>query len=135
MNDTPQSGTISLLEEELHLGKTEVVTDHVHVRTSVEHRNLVIEDSLLRGDLSIERVAVELMVTASPEPRYEGDTLIVSVVEERLVIEKRLFVVEELRIARTSSSVPVSISETVRVMHATVERTPTSSTTGNESDG
>ena len=135
MTDDIRPDTVSLLEEELDLSKTEVVTDRVQLQTRVEELDVVIDDELIRGELKVERVAVDLPVTAAPALRQEGDTLIVSVVEERLVVEKRLFVVEEVRITRMSSTVPVSISETVRVMHATVERTPTSSTTGNENDG
>lgn len=109
VTDTTQPRTISLLEEEVHVGKSEVMTDHIQVRTTVEHRDVVVKGDLKRGDLTVERVAVDVPVAIAPEPRHEGDTLIVSVVEERLVVEKRLFVVEEVRITRTSSLVPITI--------------------------
>ncbi|RZI54312.1 MAG: DUF2382 domain-containing protein, partial [Pseudomonas sp.] len=38
-----------------------------------------------------------------PAPRQEGDTLIISVVEEVLVAEKRLFLKEELHITQTDA--------------------------------
>ena len=69
-----------------------------------------------------------------PPPRQDGDTLVISVVEERLVIEKRLFVVEELRITRIAENQHVRIPETVRTMRATVERKPEPKK-GGETDG
>ena len=126
---------IPLFEEQVHVAKRDVVSDQLRVTTSVEERAVLIEDSVERGDLRVERVPVDRPVTEAPQPRQEGDTLIVSVVEERLVVEKRLFVIEEVRITRTSTTERVAIPETVRVMHATVERTDPSSSIGRDSDG
>jgi uncharacterized protein (TIGR02271 family) len=113
--------TIPLYQEHIDVEKAEAVTDRLRVTTHVEERPVLIEDDVERGRLTVERLAVERAVTQAPEPRQEGDTLIVSVVEERLVVEKRLFVVEELRITRTATTERVSVAETVRTMRATVE--------------
>ena len=96
---------------------------------------MLIEDSVERSDLKVERVPVDRLVTEAPQPRQDGNTLIVSVVEERLVVEKRLFVVEEVRITRTSTTEHIAIPETVRVMHAAVERMNSSTLAGRDSDG
>ena len=96
---------------------------------------MLIEDSVERSDLHVERIPVDRLVTEAPPPRQEGDTLIVSIVEERLVVEKRLYVIEEVRITRTSTTEQIAIPETVRVMHAAVERNDPSSSTGRDSDG
>lgn len=113
--------TIPLYQEQIGIEKTEAVTDRLRVSTHVEERVVLVEDDVERGQLSVERVAVERAVSQAPEPRQEGDTLIVSVVEERLVVEKRLFVVEELRITRTGTTEHITQTETVRTMRATVE--------------
>ncbi len=126
---------IPLFEEQVHVTKADVVTDQVRVSTSVEERAVLIEEVVERGDLRVERVAVDRAVSQAPPPREEGETLIVSIVEERLVVEKRLFVIEELRITRTSTTERVAIPETVRAMRATVERVPASPTTGRDTDG
>ena len=127
--------SISLFEEQVTVSKRNVVSDHLRVTTIVEERAVLIEDSLKRSDLHVERVPAYRLVTDAPPPRQEGDTLIVSVVEERLVVEKRLYVIEEVRITRTSTTEHVAIPETVRVMHATVERADPASSTGRDSDG
>ena len=114
--------TIPLYQEHIDVEKAKAVTDRLRVSTHVEQRVVLVEEDVERGRLSVERVAVECAVSQAPEPRQEGDTLIVSVVEERLVVEKRLFVVEELRITRTGTTEHVSRTETVRTMRATVER-------------
>lgn len=126
---------IPIFEEQVHVAKRDVVSDQLRVTTTVEERAVLIEDIVERGDLHVERIPANRPVAEAPQPRQEGDTLIVSVVEERLVVEKRLFVIEEVRITRTSTTERVAIPETVRVMHATVERTDPSSSIGRDSDG
>ena len=135
MQDDDPERTIPLFEEQLHVGKADVVTDEVRVTTSVEERAVLIEEDVERGDLHVERIVVERAVAEAPEPRQDGDTLIVSIVEERIVVEKRLFVIEELRITRTTTTEHVTIPETVRTMRASVERLQSSSITGRETDG
>lgn len=114
--------SIPLYDEQIDVAKIEAVTDRVRVSTHVDERDVLIEDTVERGSVSVERITVERAVAEAPEPRREGDTLIVSVVEERLVVEKRLFVIEELRITRTSTTEHVAIPHSVRTMRATVER-------------
>lgn len=135
MSSNEDERTIPLYEEKLHIVKDEVVTDHLRVSTNIEERSVLIEDAVVRGNLQVERIAVERPVTQAPAPRQQGDTLIVSIVEERIVVEKRLYVIEELHITSTSTTEHVSIPETVRTMRATVKRTGATPTTGREIDG
>ena len=122
--------TVPLYQEHVSIQKTEAVTDRLRVSTHAEARVVLVEEDVERGQLSVERVATERAVSQAPEPRQEGDTLIVSVVEERLIVEKRLFVIEELRITRTSTTQHVSQTETVRTMRATVEHAEPTPATG-----
>lgn len=135
MPNDEEERKILLFEEQVYVAKHDVVSDQLRITTSVEERAVLIEDSVERGDLRVERIPVDRPVTEAPQPRQEGDTLIVSIVEERLVVEKRLFVIEEVRITRTSTTEHVAIPETVRVMHVTVERADPTTSTGRDSDG
>ena len=135
MSHSDDDRTIPLYAEQIEVRKAAVISDHVRVRTSVDERSVLVEEQLERGGLQIERITVDRPVTTAPEPRQEGETLVVSVVEERLVVEKRLFVVEEVRISRTSTTEHVAIPETVRTMGATIERTDQPSSIGREIDG
>lgn len=135
MHDDDRGQTIPLFEEQMRVDKAQVVTDRLRVSTTVDEHPVLIEELVERGDLQVERVAVDRAVAQAPEPRQEGDTLIVSIVEERLVVEKRLFVIEELRITRTSTTERVAIRDTIRTMRATIEQTPQSPPPGRKIDG
>ena len=126
---------LPLVEEALSVDKVAVVSDRVRVVTSVETRDVVAEETLERGVLRVERVATERAVDAAPPPREEGDTLIVSLVEERLVVEKRLFVVEEIHVTRERESEHVSVPVTLRATRASVERPLDEASTGSLTNG
>ena len=53
--------------------------------------------------------------------RQEGDTLIVPVLEEVLVVEKRLLLKEEVRITRTRTEVHSPQAVTLRSEEAVIE--------------
>ncbi|MGI8743084.1 MAG: DUF2382 domain-containing protein [Bryobacteraceae bacterium] len=57
-------------------------------------------EPLFREDCDVERVPVKRMLDQPVEIRQEGDTLIIPLMEEVLVVEKRLMLREELHIKR-----------------------------------
>lgn len=125
---------IPIVKETVVVARTEVTTDAVRVRTFSENQDVVVEDTVERGVLHVERVAVDRLVDVAPPVRHEGDTMIVSLVEERLIVEKRLFVVEEVHVTRLAEQGRVSIPVTLRTTRASIER-PTDITTGNDTNG
>ena len=58
------------------------------------------DEPFIREEVEVVRVAVGRQVDAPPPPREEGDTLIIPVLEEVLVVEKRLVLVEELHVSK-----------------------------------
>ena len=72
----------------------------VRLRKQVDRRTEIIDEPLARDEVVIERVPLDRFVEAPIPDRYEGDTLIVSVLEEVAVVEKRLRLKEEVRISR-----------------------------------
>jgi stress response protein YsnF len=54
--------------------------------------------------------------------------LVIPVLEEVLVVEKRLVLREELRIRRTSASEAVEVPVTLRRQHAEIDRLPARAT-------
>ena len=113
---------VPLVEEAVSIERREAETDRVRVRTVVDAQDVLVEEQLRVGQLDVARVPVEREVAEAPAPYREGDTLIIPVVEERLVIEKRLFVVEELRVTSTSREEAVQIPVSLRRTRAVVER-------------
>jgi uncharacterized protein (TIGR02271 family) len=95
-----QTQTIPVIEEELVTGRREVPEGSVRVRKTVETVHKEVEASLLRDAVDVSRVAVNRVVDAIPELREEGDVLVIPVVEEEIVIRKRLVLREEIRVTR-----------------------------------
>ena len=122
-----------MVVEQVSVERRQVQTDRVRVRTSVDLHETTVEEQLQVGRLDVIRHVVERQVSEAPVPYRVGDTLIIPVVEERLVVEKRLFVVEEVHVTTTSHAEVVSIPVTLRQTRAVIERNdPDPSTTGNQ---
>ena len=83
---------------------------HKRVET-VPYETLV---DVTRDDVVVERIALNQPVDAVPAPRQEGETLVIPVVEEVLVTEKRLMLREEIRVTRRQLTEQVPIRDTVR---------------------
>ncbi|MEW6760005.1 MAG: DUF2382 domain-containing protein [Pseudomonadota bacterium] len=94
---------IPIVEEQLALETRVVETGRgVRIHKTVSEQPVTIDERLVREAVEVRRVPVDRLVEGSgtPAPRYEGDTLIVPVLEEVLVVERRLRVKEELHITR-----------------------------------
>ena len=118
---------IPVLRETINVSKREVETGRVVVHKTVSERDEAVEVLLRRTDVSVERVPVGRTVTEAPASRQDGDVLIIPVMEEVLVVEKRLVLKEELHI-RTTASERTS-HEVVRLRTESVQIEPTGSVT------
>jgi len=65
---------------------------------------------------------VNRVVSVAPEVRHEGDVMIVPVLEEVLVVEKRLMLREELRITRRKDEAREPQRVTLRTEQVEVTR-------------
>jgi stress response protein YsnF len=120
--DKPDTLVIPIVEEEAKIAKRQVVSDRVIVKTTVNTEERVLKEMLSQETVEVERIPVNRVVDVVPQLRTEGDVTIVPVFEERLVVEKQLFLVEEVRIRRTTSVESVEVPVTLRKELATVER-------------
>ncbi|MDQ2746795.1 MAG: YsnF/AvaK domain-containing protein [Acidobacteriota bacterium] len=89
---------VPLLEEQLKIARQKVLTGGVRVHKTVQERTETVDEPTLREEVEFERVPINQFVAAPPEIRREGDVMIVPLVEEVLVIEKKLVLREEIRI-------------------------------------
>ena len=121
---TPADLVVPLVDETAVVTKETVETGHVRVTTHVEERRQLIQDSLKHDDVVVERVEIGRVVQVAPEVRMDGDVLVYPIVEEILVVEKRLVLKEELRITRRTRIENVEREITLRSEHADVNRTP-----------
>jgi len=113
---------IPIVEEQAHVLKREVGLEQVTVRTVAEEHQVIVRDEVRREHVEVTRVSINREVAEAPPVRTEGDVTIVPIVEERLVVEKRLFLVEELHLTKTASAQAVELPATLRRMRAEVER-------------
>jgi uncharacterized protein (TIGR02271 family) len=123
--ESPTQMTFPVMEEELHVDKRTVETGRgVRIHKTVSQREQVIEQPLMRDELLVEHVAVGRVIAdeTPPKMRYEGDTLIVPVLEEVLVVQKQLMLKEEVHIRRQQRSIVNPQSVTLRSEQVTVER-------------
>ncbi|QGZ41846.1 uncharacterized protein DUF2382 [Pseudoduganella flava] len=102
----PRHGTapavaVPVSREELEVSTRIVDTGRgVRVTKHVTEQPEEIRETLWHDELDVQRVAVDRVVAEPPPSRYEGDVLVVPVLEEILVVEKRYRIKEELRITR-----------------------------------
>ena len=120
--DEEQNLVIPLVEERVSATKREVETGRVRVRTRVEARQETVRADLARESVEIQRVPMNVEVSAMPAVRQEGGTTIVPVVEEVLVVEKKLMLVEEVHLRRTRSIEEHTQPVTLAAQRAEIER-------------
>ena len=122
MTEADEPRAIPLVEETLDVAKRQTITGRVRVRTEVEERIAHATADLVREQADIERVAIDREVSEAPGVRHEGDTLVIPIVEEMLVVTKRLVLREELRITMRRTTEHVTEPVALRSTHAVVER-------------
>lgn len=100
--ETWPAETVPLIEETLEVAKVARDCGGYRITKHIETREELVNEPLRHEKVEIERrpIGRALEGNALPEPRYEGDTYIVPVIEEVIVTEKRLVLVEEVRITR-----------------------------------
>jgi uncharacterized protein (TIGR02271 family) len=122
---------IPVIQEVPSVGKRTVETGRVRIDKKVFEHEVVIDEPLLREDVLVERVAVGREVPSGeelPGIRYEGETLIVPVLQEVPVVVKKILVLEEIRVTRVKREVRDPQAIKVKVEEATVERADAGST-------
>jgi uncharacterized protein (TIGR02271 family) len=114
-----------VIVEEMDIQKRRAETGRVRISKLVHERKELVDEPLMREEVTIERVGINRVVDGPRPARYEGGTLIIPVLEEVLVVEKRLMLKEELYITlrRVETHNPQHV--TLRREEAIVERVNT----------
>ena len=116
-------------EEQTMVLHAEKVTLSKRVRRTLVRasRTTATRDEAVTAELShdhvvVERVAVGRVVEAIPPVRQEGDVTIMPVVEEELVVVRRLVLKEEVHLRRVRTTTTHSETVPVREQHVAVTR-------------
>ena len=89
-----------LYAEDLTVSKRQIAGDMVQVGTVTRETKSLVDEMLNHERVQIDRIPVGRQVDAVPPIRQEGDTTILPVVEETVVVERRLILTEEIHIRR-----------------------------------
>jgi len=113
---------VPVIMEELDVQTRQVETGAVRLTKTVHEREELIDEPLWQEKVEVKRVAVNRVVDSPPSVRHEGDTMIVPVLEEVLVVEKRLMLIEELHISKQRVETHNPQRVTLRSEEVAVER-------------
>lgn len=121
---------IALVEETARIDKRVVETGRVRVSTRTEVSKKTLSESLRSDAVAVTRVPIDRIIAdgdPTPQVRTEDGLILIPVLEEILVVEKRLVLKEELHLRQTGSVEDVKVPVTVRKQHAVIENVPATS--------
>lgn len=116
------SETLPVLEETASVSKRRRVTGGIRIETRTELRQESAEVALDRHTVEVTRVPVNRLIEQAPEIKTDGDTTIISVVEERFIVVKQFFLKEEVHIRHRTERETVRETVGLRRQHAVVQR-------------
>lgn len=124
---------LPVIEEQVVVGRELVEAGRVRITRQVQESEETVRVALQHEEVQVERVPLNQYLplgAAAPVTRYEGEVMVIPVLREVAVVEKRLLLVEELRVTKqqvtTEHTEPVHLRREV----LSVERLPGSSAAG-----
>jgi uncharacterized protein (TIGR02271 family) len=113
---------LPVIQETVDVHTTPVEKGRVRIRKMVHEREELVDPPLLRDDVVVERVPINRVVEGPIPVRSEGDTLIIPLFEEVLVVETRLLLKEEVHLTKRRVETHTPQRVTLRREEAIVER-------------
>lgn len=120
--DEDETVVVPVVAEKLDVQKRKVESGGVRIKKIVHEREEIIDQPLIQEEVQIKRVPVNRVVEGPLPVRYVGNTMIVSLLEEVLVVEKRLMLKEELHITKGEVETHKPQRVTLRSEEAHIER-------------
>ena len=123
---------VVLHEEQADVTRQTRPTGRVSVSTVTKTRAELIDALLTRENAEIERVLIGQPVDEIPVIREEGDTIVIPLVQEVVVVERRLILKEEIRIRRVTTTERHLQTVTLREQDAVITRGPAQTASTND---
>jgi uncharacterized protein (TIGR02271 family) len=117
-----QGTVIPVIQEEAQIEKHAVERNRTRITKQLHIEEETIDTPLRQERVQVERIPVERFLESPVTTHYDGDTLVIPVIEEVLVVEKRLFLKEEVRITKYVGETEHQETVTLRKEEVTVER-------------
>jgi uncharacterized protein (TIGR02271 family) len=112
---TSEPAVVPVLAEELHVSRRAVPTGGVRVHRRVQEHDELVDVPLLKEHVDVRRVVVDREVEGPLPIRKDGQTVVIPIVEEVLVVAKRYVLKEEVHVTR-------SVREERHQEHVTLRR-------------
>ena len=120
--DAQQETSFPVIEEHLNIDKKTVETGRYQIKKTVSREEFSEEIPAVHEKVNIRRVPIDQYVDNLPEIRHEGDTTIIPVLKEVVVVEKKMMLVEEIHITKTRNEVGVNVKDTLRKEHIDIRK-------------
>jgi uncharacterized protein (TIGR02271 family) len=117
-----QTTSLPVIEEELRVGIRKDETGKLRIVKNVHEEDVIVSGPVYNEDVEIERVPLNQFVDAPPQVRHEGDTMIIPVVKEEVIVQTRLVLVEEVRITKRVTQRTVEKPVTLRKEEIVIEK-------------
>ena len=114
---------VPVIQEDLQVRKGEIEIGRVRLTKTVNEREDMVDEPLMQDEVVVQRIPINRVVDGRmPDVRYEGDTMIIPLFEEVMVMQKRVVLKEELRITKRRFETRNPQSVTLRSEEVNVER-------------
>ncbi len=124
---------VQLHHEEADVLRRRVETAVVRVETTTRTREALVDEPVVHERVEIERIPVGRVVDAAPPVREEDGTTIIPVIEEIIVVERRLVLKEEIHLRRVRVTAQHRETVVLREQEALITRgSPNVGSNGNE---
>lgn len=121
---------VPVIEEEIKVTKKFIDTARINLYKTVNENIESFQIPLSQEEIVVNRVPKnELVDTMPAASRYEGNVMIISVLKEVAVIEKRIMLVEEIHISKLKTEKTEALDVVVRKEEVNITRTELTSDT------
>lgn len=128
-SQTREELVVPLYAEDVIVERRKVTKETVRVSTETRIREHLIDEQVTHERVEVERVPIGRYVDAIPPVREEGDLTIMPVVEEVVVVERRLLLREEVHIRRVRTTEQHVETVQLREQEAVITRIPAETST------
>lgn len=122
---------VPIVSEELRVERRQRETGRVRVTKKVRETSERVDEPIFQERVHIDRVPINRVIDHPVAERHEGDTLIIPVLEETFVVEKRLVLKEELHVTKERVEKHKPQKVTLRHEEVSVDRLEPESTEEN----
>ena len=126
LNSRTEDGNIIIpvIQEQIIIEKEVVDTAKVRISKTVSEEKASLNIPLIQESYDVQRTPLKEVLDTPPGIRYEGETIIVPVMREILIVEKKYELIEEVRLTKRTTSIPHIQEITLLKEQVHVERTP-----------